>query len=307
VKLLTAPPEKTAYKPWPERAQEESQSKESSCWSEELTKATPKSQLGKKLDKIALAVNYELSKKSRGGDGSTFAPIEGTPPWIKPLDSNAKASLPQKQAAGNANLMNLPTTGKLQLESQESSSSPSSRSSSSESFSNNSSSTEKRDNTVTTLSLTDPEQFPPLAASSQKDVTPGNKLSDKVPQSTLVINVSKQPEMQGEKKGDKAESAIGDNLPSINEKSVQDEQNKMEKTLSPKQTNKTLTVSASTMEIDEEPTPQSQNTELSRETPVALEEQGILPCAPHPSGQTRYNPFFTGSPKLMHLNSLRNT
>jgi hypothetical protein len=134
----------------------------------ELTKATPKSQLGKKLDKIALAVNYELSKKSRGGDGSTFAPIEGTPPWIKPLDSNAKASLPQKQAAGNANLMNLPTTGKLQLESQESSSSPSSRSSSSESFSNNSSSTEKRDNTVTTLSLTDPEQFPLLAASSRK-------------------------------------------------------------------------------------------------------------------------------------------
>jgi hypothetical protein len=205
VKLLTAPPEKTAYKPWPERAQEASQSKDSSCWSEEVTKATPKSQLGKKLDKITLEVNYEISKKSRGGDGSTFAFVEGTPTWIKPLDFNAKASPAQKKASGNANLTNLPTTGKLQLESQESSSSPSSRSSSSKSFSNNSSSTEKRDNTVTTLSLTDPEQFPPLVASSRKDVTPGNKLSDKVLQSTLVINVSQQPEIQGEKKGDRAE------------------------------------------------------------------------------------------------------
>jgi hypothetical protein len=98
--------------------------------------------------------------------------------------------------------------------------------------------------------------------------------------------------MQGEKKGDKAESAIGDNLPSINKTSVQDKQNKMEMTLSPKQTNKMPTVSASTMEIDQEPTPQRQNTELSRETPVTLEEQGILHCPPHPSGQTRYNPFF---------------
>jgi hypothetical protein len=174
-------------------------------------------------------------------------------------------------------------------------------SSSSASSSNNSSSTEKRDNTVTTLSLADPEQFPPLAASYSKDVTSGNKLSDRVLQSTLMINVSKQPEIQGEKKGDRAKPTIGDNLSSSNQTVVQDKQNKPEKTLSPKQTNKTPKVSASKMETNEEPTPQRRNTELSREKPVAREEQGILHGTPHPSGQIRYNTLFHQKPQTHTL------
>jgi hypothetical protein len=76
------------------------QSKDSSCWAEELTKETPKSQLGKKLDKITLEVNYEISKKSRGGDGSMFAFVEETPTRMKPMDTYAKALPSPKEGGG---------------------------------------------------------------------------------------------------------------------------------------------------------------------------------------------------------------